>query len=258
MSAEGGVASVERALSVLDALTDDRVTLAELTKRTGIVKSTVLRLITSLARFGYVLRLEDGSYRLGPKAYQIGSLYQRHYRAADVVLPVLKRVVEELQESASFYIQDGDKRICLHRVNGSRAVRDLINEGDPLPVTLGASGHVLRAFSGAKGRKFDDIRKAMFAASFGERDPELAAMASPVFGVDGRLMGALSVSGPRYRLESLVEHVVPVLFKHAKELTRTLGGDVDAPGLSGWREPLARPQVTGRKPAKVAVKQSAT
>ena len=43
-----GVAAVDRALSILDALTDDKVSLADLSKRTDLYKSTVLRLLKSL------------------------------------------------------------------------------------------------------------------------------------------------------------------------------------------------------------------
>ena len=69
MSDEGGVAAVDRALSILDALTDEKISLAELSKRTGLYKSTVLRLAKSLERFGYILRTDDGSYRLGANSY---------------------------------------------------------------------------------------------------------------------------------------------------------------------------------------------
>ena len=48
MSDESGVAAVDRALSIVDALTEDKVTLAEIAKRTGLYKSTVLRLLKSL------------------------------------------------------------------------------------------------------------------------------------------------------------------------------------------------------------------
>ena len=80
MGDEGGVAAVDRALSILDALTDDKVTLAELSKRTDLYKSTVLRLLKSLEKFGYVLRSADGSYRLGSKVLHLGALYQRHFK----------------------------------------------------------------------------------------------------------------------------------------------------------------------------------
>lgn len=235
MSEEGGVAAVDRALTILDALTDEKITLAELSKRTGLYKSTVLRLATSLERFGYMLRTEDGCYRLGSKVLYLGSLYQRHFRTSDIVPPVLRKLVEELHEGASFYIVDGDQRIVLHRVDAPRTVRDSVHEGDRLPINQGAAGHVLRAFSGARGERYDIIRETMYAASFGERDPEIAAFACPVFRHGNQLVGAISVSGPRYRIEALGEdQIVPALFTHAQALTRTFGGDPDAPGLAGW------------------------
>lgn len=245
MSDEGGVAAVDRALTILDALTDEKISLAELSKRTGLYKSTVLRLAKSLERFGYVLRTEDGSYRLGSKVLYLGSLYQRHFRTSEIVPPVLRKIVEELQEGASFYIVDGEHRVVLHRVDAVRTVRDSVREGDRLPLAAGAAGHVLRAFRGARGERPDRVRTAMFDASFGERDPEIAAFAAPVFGHGNQLVGAISVSGPRYRIEALGEaKIVPVLFKHAQLLTKTFGGDPDSLEFSGWNK-----KAGGRKTA---------
>ena len=87
----------------------------------------------------------------------------------------------------------------------------------------------------------DEIRRQMYAVSYGERDAETAAVAVPVFGPGNRLTGALSVSGPRYRLEATGEDkIVPVLFKYAKQLTVTFGGSVDDPTLMGWNLPASR------------------
>jgi DNA-binding IclR family transcriptional regulator len=104
MAAENGVAAVERALSILDAFceTDDRLTLAELAKRTGLYKSTLLRLEKSLEKHGYVLRSEDGTFRLGSKPLYLGSLYQRHFRTSDVVMPVLRQVVQHCTRELRF------------------------------------------------------------------------------------------------------------------------------------------------------------
>jgi DNA-binding IclR family transcriptional regulator len=256
MSDEGGVAAVDRALTILDALTDEKISLAELSKRTGLYKSTVLRLAKSLERFGYMLRTEDGSYRLGSKVLYLGSLYQRHFRTSEIVPPVLRKVVEELQEGASFYIVDGEHRVVLHRVDASRTVRDSVREGDRLPLAAGAAGHVLRAFRGSRGERSDRVRAAMFDASFGERDPEIAAFAAPVFGHGNQLVGAISVSGPRYRIEALGEEkIVPVLFKHAQSLTRTFGGDPESVEFSAWNQKAGRKTATrsaarGSAPAK--------
>ena len=256
MGDDGGVAAVDRALTILDALTDEKTTLAELSKRTGLYKSTVLRLARSLEKFGYVLRSEDGGYRLGSKVLYLGSLYQKHFNTSEIVPPVLRRIAEDLHEGISFYIADGEHRVVLHRVDASRSVRDSVHEGDRFPMTNGAAGHVLRAFGGARGERFDRIREAMYAASYGERDPEIAAVACPVFGHANRLVGAISVSGPRYRIEALGEaKIVPVLFKHAHLLTRTFGGDINAPAFAGWLKPTrgktrAAPRAAAAEPAR--------
>lgn len=226
--AKEGVAAVERALSVVDAFTekDHSLTLTELSRRTGFYKSTILRLSESLEKFGYLYRLDDGSFRLGPKPLQLAALYQRHFRTVDVVPRALRKLVDDLGESASFFIRDGDRRVCLHRIDSPRHIRDTVHEGDTLPLNAGASGHVILAFSAQPGDKYDGIRESFFAASSGERDGETAAVAAPVFGANQRLMGALSVSGPRYRMEELpAEKILPPLLREARELTRTFGGN---------------------------------
>lgn len=228
MANDEGVAAVDRALSILDAFAehDQKLTLAELSKRTKLYKSTVLRLTKSLEKFGYLRRSEEGAYRLGSKVLFLGSLYQRHFRTLDLVPPVLRQMVDEVHEGASLYVRDGEHRVCLHRVDAKRAVRDSVHEGDRLPLTVGASGHVIRAFNGATNARCEQIRREMYSASYGERDPETAAVACPVFGVGQQFIGALTISGPRYRLEATGEEkILPVLFRHAIELTRVLGGD---------------------------------
>lgn len=230
MSSEG-VAAVDRALSILDVFTeqDPSLTLTEISKRTGFYKSTTLRLAESLEKFGYLRRIDGGAYRLGPKTLFLGGLYQKHFRTSEFVPSILRQLVAELNEGASFFVRDNDHRICLHRVNAARAIRDSIHEGDRLPISVGASGHVILAFNGEPGDRYDRIRKDLYAASFGERDPETAAVSAPVFGLDQQLVGAITVSGPRYRIEETgVDKIVPILFKYARELTRIFGGRPDA------------------------------
>ncbi len=254
MSEQEGVAAVDRALAILDALTSDRTSLAEIARRTGLYKSTILRLLKSLEKSGYALRTADGNYRLGSKVLSLGATYQRFFRTSDIVPHVLEQMAAELHEGASYYICEEDQRVCLHRVDSTRAIRDSVQIGDRLPLTVGAAGHVLRAFTGARGVQFDDIRRAMYAASYGERDAETAALAAPVFGPGNKLMGALSVSGPRYRLEATGEaKIVPVIFKHARQLTQTFGGNVDDPSLIGW-SPAAKIGPARSAPVKAPAK----
>jgi len=100
MADEGGVAAVDRALSILDAFceSDAKLSLAEISKRTGLYKSTILRLMKSLEKFGYMYRSDDGAYTLGAKTLFLGTLYQRQFRTSEIVPPVLRKIVAELKE----------------------------------------------------------------------------------------------------------------------------------------------------------------
>jgi len=222
-----GVAAVDRALTILDVFIDGggSLTLTDISKRSGFYKSTTLRLAESLEKFGYLRRLEDGTYRLGPKPLYLGSLYQKHFRSADLVVPVLRKLVNELQEGASFFVREKDSRVCLHRVDAPRSVRDSVHEGDSLPLRVGASGHVMLAFSGEAGAKYDAIRRSLYEISVGERDPEIGAVACPVFSIGQALAGVISVSGPKYRFsDDKVAQIIPILKQHAAALSETLGG----------------------------------
>ncbi|MBK8185016.1 MAG: IclR family transcriptional regulator [Candidatus Competibacteraceae bacterium] len=227
MADDGGVAAVDRALTLLEAFKeeDQSLTLTELSKRVGFYKSTTLRLTESLEKFGYLRRLGDGAFRLGPKPLFLGYLYQKHFETGNFVPPVLQKIVDELQESASFFIRDDDKRVCLHRIDTPRTIRDSIHEGTRFPLTVGASGHVILAFNGLSGLKYDQIREQLFAVSMGERDKETAAVACPVFSVGQKFIGAISLSGPKYRFEKAnTKKMVEVLQKYSKELTESFGG----------------------------------
>ena len=87
-----GVAAVDRALTILNAFEEspEPITLAVLSKKTGLYKSTLLRLIASLQAFGYITRNPDGSYFLGPTLLRLGAAYQRASNLHDRVMPVLR------------------------------------------------------------------------------------------------------------------------------------------------------------------------
>lgn len=224
--AQQGVAAVDRALTILDAFrgTDGRLSLGDLAERTGLYKSTILRLIVSLEAFGYIRKGENGNYQLGPKFSELGALFQSSFRLESFVLPVLRDLVELTRESASFYIRDKDKRVCLFRIDSPQAVRDHVRVGDALPLQVGAAGKVLLRFD----RGGAAVRRAtpgeLVIATFGERQPDTAAVAAPVFGAQDRLVGALSVSGPRVRFnDKVTARNSAAVLSAAASLSATLG-----------------------------------
>ena len=226
--ASGGVAAVDRALTILAAFepSDQRLTLAELALRTKFYKSTILRIAQSLLRHGYLQRLDDGNYQIGPTLLMLGAIYQRSLRLGDILLPLMHELADQTGESVSFYSRHGDVRVCLHRVDSKHAVRDHVREGDVLPLDRGSGGHILRAFSGAKGEPYEAIRKEHCYASVGERDAETAGISVPIFGSGQLLLGALTLAGPRSRIdETFIANARAQLLRVAGRATSALGGD---------------------------------
>ncbi|HEY4134070.1 MAG TPA: IclR family transcriptional regulator [Alphaproteobacteria bacterium] len=224
-----GVKSVERALSILVAFREGEreLPLREIAARTKLNKATVLRLICSLERHGFMLRLGDGKYALGPAPFHIGRVYQRSFHLADHVIPVLRDIVQHSAESSAFYIRNGERRICLHKVeSGEAMLRVAFREGDSLPLD-GSTGAVLRAFYGEEGADMEQTRADHYNVSMGQRHPEITSIACPVFRTGQEVAGSLSMSGPtsHYAGDRLATHLVELL-DGAVRLTRTLGGDV--------------------------------
>jgi DNA-binding IclR family transcriptional regulator len=230
----GGAAAVDRALAILAAFDagDEALPLADIARRTGLYKSTILRLAASLEHAGMLRRRADGRFALGPELLRLGRLYQRSFRLGDSVMPVLRRLAADSGESAAFYVRDGDERRCLYRVESAQPVRVWVQEGQSRPLARGAAGRVILAFSGPPDREGDAeaqrIRARRFAVSRGEVTADTAAIAAPVLGIGQQLVGALNLSGPSQRITpAVVERCVKLVLAAAAELTRTLGGTWD-------------------------------
>jgi len=225
-SSAGGVAALDRAITILKAFTgaDRSLSLAEISARTGLYKSTILRLAASLIRAQMLERLEDGRYRIGAALFALGSIYQRSLVPADILLPIMRELSDLSSESVAFYVRSGDVRTCLYRIESLHAIRYMVREGDVLPLEVGSGGRVLAAFSGAEGAPYDVIRRDCFYVSDGERDAETSGISAPVFGPGRTLVGALTLAGPRSRVDrAFLERMKRPLLAAAARATRAFG-----------------------------------
>jgi len=220
-----GVEAVNRAIALLSALEANAkpMTLADLARATGLYKSTILRLLVSLEGGRLVARRPDQRYALGPFAWRLGCAFNASFDLKATLLRVLQWLIEQGTESASFHVRhDDETRLCLCRIDSNHPTLDRIREGDLLPLRRGAPGRVLRTL--APGLPLGEGTPLIYA-SYGERDPSCAAVASGVFGAGGELVGALSLSGPLERFSArAVKRMTKPLLVAAERATRALGG----------------------------------
>lgn len=223
-----GVEAVERALKILDCFGPDRrdLSLAEISRLTGEYKSTILRLIVSLERFGYLIRDDSGRYRLGASLWRLGATYRDGFDLTEMVRPEVLHLSQVTNETASFYIREGDHRVCLFRAEPSRSIRHSVTVGALMPLNRGATGRLIAAYTGLASDEAAAIRQAGHVISLGERDPEVAAVAVPVLAADGRMLGALAVSGLVTRFTPDLQHrLLGALSDSRQRLAERLGHD---------------------------------
>lgn len=190
MESVSGVGVLDKAFAVLEAVAVRPRTLVELVDETGLSRATAHRLAVALERHGVVRRDDDGRFTLGLRLLDLG------HRAAEAVplwldaRPALAWLRDETGESTQLYVRDGELRVCVESLESPHELRTIVPVGARLPLDRGSAGKVL---SGAAGR-------AEAAQSVGEREAGVASVSAPVRVPSGRVVAAVSVSGPIDRL----------------------------------------------------------
>jgi len=222
------VAAVERAFSVLEAFEVgiDSLSLTQLADRTGLYKSTVLRIAQTLERLNYLFKTSDGNYHVGPAPLRLSRLYQAAVKPEKIIVPILKELVDLTRESAGFHIRVQESRFCLYRVDSPKPIRDHFRPGDVLPLANGAGGQMLSAFRKPYPSALKQVRNRMICVSKGAIAKEMGGVAAPVFNAENDIEGVITLSGiaSEYTPQS-VDRFSYLLLKSALQITFALGGD---------------------------------
>jgi len=215
-----GVVAVEKALSLLDCFKPgaESQSLAMLAQASGMHKTTVYRLMNSLERMGYVVRSQAGNYSLGHRVLYLGKLFEQSFHLSSVVEPALHALAAQTKESASYYVHDNGRRLCLFRAEPSEGLRETRVAGTTFPLDDTAISQVIR-FWGLDEPIYDEP-PALPLFTAGARDVHTAA-----FGAGDKFMAALTLSGPASRLTQAHEtgELDRVQLDAAADLSRRLG-----------------------------------
>jgi DNA-binding IclR family transcriptional regulator len=222
------VTAVARALTLLDAFTieDSRLSLAELSRRAKLPKTSTLRLARTLAAYGYLVQLDGGAWRLGPSTARLAARYKLAFDIHNIIEPVMRRLARATRQGVSYFVHDGNARVRLLHVAGEESPGRNVSAGESLPLDRGSPGQVLLAFSGRKGSLYDEIRQRGFHLTIGEAKRLSASVSAPVYGVNQKLLGALCIGLPASGAsEASLRGYVPGLLQAAGNLSRALSAD---------------------------------
>lgn len=235
---------LDRAFEVLACFERGSATLslADLVEATGLAKTTLHRILTTLVAHG-VLSRDRGRYRLGYRLLQWGALYRVGNDLQERAVPVLRRVRDVTGETTYLFIREGCHRVCIGKVDSPHAVRQTVDVGSVMPLHVGSAGKVLLAFTPPTQREhilleafagqprpegleaeLEQIRREGWASSFEEREVGAASASVAVFDFTGRVVAALGVGGPAYRITPETVAVwAPDLLQSARDLSASLG-----------------------------------
>ncbi|MCZ7527095.1 MAG: IclR family transcriptional regulator [Acidimicrobiia bacterium] len=226
------VGVVDKAVAVLGALADQGpATLAELATATGLARPTAHRLAQALECHGLVGRDPAGRFRLGLRLLAWGARAASGLELVELAGPVLANLRDATDESAQLYVREADRRVCVATAERRSGLRDTVPVGASLPLTAGSGAKVLLAWASPEDRppgldpdELAAVRKRGWAASVGEREPGVASVSAPVLDAAGRVLAAVSVSGPADRLAgSPGRRYAPALVAAARDLEQRAG-----------------------------------
>jgi len=206
-----GVGVLDKAASILNTLEAGPHSLAELVSATGIARPTAHRLAVALEFHRYVARDLSGRFVLGPRAGELGAAAGED-RLLAAAAPALAALRDATGESAQLYKRQGDQRICVAVAERLSGLRDSVPVGAALTMQAGSAAQILLAWEdsekihrGVANARFTAAqlaadRRRGWAQSVGEREAGVTSVSAPVRGPNGKVIAAVSISGPIERL----------------------------------------------------------
>lgn len=206
-----GVGVLDKAVQILACLESGPHSLSELVAATKIARPTAHRLATALEFHRFVSRDYSGRFILGYRPSELAAV-----AGEDKLLSVANQALTALRdatgESAQLFRRQGDKRLCVATAERLSGLRDSVPTGSVVTMQAGSASHVLLAWEdpekirrGLQNAMFNAatlsaVRRRGWAQSVAEREPGVASVSAPVRSPNGKVIAAVTISGPIERL----------------------------------------------------------
>lgn len=236
---------VKKVALLLETLAEVGVAgVSEISRRTGMAKTTVHRTANELQAVGLVERAGDG-YRLGAKMFELGSRVPGRRHLRDAALPFLEDLSRATNQTVHLAVLDDGDVIYVERLVGARSSEVPSSVAARLPLHCTATGKCIMAFGqlslrervlaeplvGLTSRSIVDPQQLLsdlekitlegVAEEVGEVSEGLRSLAAPIRSFDDALVGALSATGPIEDFDR--DGIEPLVRLAASGLSRSLG-----------------------------------
>lgn len=203
------------------------IAVGELAESNDLPKSTTSRLVSALERQGLVQRVGTG-LRPGPILQRFAQRGADGDSLVELADEALRRLADASGETINLAVPApaGVEHLAQRDSRHFVGVTNWV--GVRVPHHSTANGKVFLAYGSVPATaspELEAIRRRGYAIAVDELEPGLSALAAPVYGADGKVIAALSISGPTTRLtRRRITDLAPVLLEQAHGLSQRLGG----------------------------------
>lgn len=213
-----GQSVTSRSLAVLDSFDSEhrRLTLSEISRRSGLPIATAHRLVAELEIWGALERNAEGAYEIGGRIWQLGLLAPVQTELREVAFPYMQDLYHVTKDNVQLAIRDGMRSLYVERIAGQRSYPILGKTGARLPLHTTALGKVLLAYATSDvieaaltgltaetqnsitdkrsmKRQLDAILKDGYATTKDEMTIGASSIAVPIFDWNNRAIAGLGI-----------------------------------------------------------------
>jgi IclR family KDG regulon transcriptional repressor len=237
-----GVLVLHKTLDILETIKQQPsgVKLSDLSRAVEMPKATVYRILATLESRGFLDRGEDGGYRVARKLFDLQQPLPIEQILNRVAQPKMEDLAKSCRETVNLGILDSGEVVVINTVESPQTVRMSSKVGNRRHLHTTAIGKVLLAALPEKEifrllrlkglprltphtivsrlalmTELERVRDRGYAIDNQENELEGRCIGAPVVGPDGRVVAALSISGPVFRMDVNRARALAPKLKHA-------------------------------------------
>jgi DNA-binding IclR family transcriptional regulator len=252
------VSSLLKALDILELFgaSEPRLSLAQISQRLRLPKSTAHNLLTTLMSRGYVEKPDREHYALGTAVYPLTQAVRVNVEIRDRAAPLLREMADAARASVYLTVLDHGRAMYIYAVESPQRLLARSVVGDRADLHCTSVGKAMLAFlpeetirrlvkqglpaftratitdGRALGKELEQIRARGFAVDRSEHEDHTYCVGAPIFNERGRVIAACSISGvdPEIVRRRLAENAARVTGV-AQEISRRMGYVPSRPSL---------------------------
>lgn len=238
------IRAVGRALAIFDAYDNEHLSLSlqEIAERIRMPKTTAFRLVNTLERAGFLIRMDNQQYCLSLKLARLGGLVRSTLSIREIARPVMLQVNEQTSETIQLNAIVNFDRMVLEVVDTPAPLMSMARPGQHTKLYLGAASRIMMAHMApeelervlkanadsdfdraAFDRDLGRYRRQGYAVTRGQRVPGLTAIAVPIFDMNGEVRYSLALTGPSVRIDPRDHELAEIMIAAGRDISNRLG-----------------------------------